>query len=139
MLLINVSEKIKIDDVNVDILEEIAEKILSDFDKKDLEVNLYFCSDEEIHILNRDYREKDYPTDVLSFPLYDGVDNLLGEIIISIDTARRQKEKDDVNYEIRKLFIHGMIHLMGYDHETDEEYEIMHPIEEKYLKLYEQK
>ncbi|OBZ08171.1 rRNA maturation RNase YbeY [Bacillus sp. FJAT-26390] len=104
------------------------------------EVSLTFTNDEEIHQLNREYRGIDRPTDVLSFAMQeDGVDELdiifevesedevdpisgmLGDIIISVDTAQAQSEEygHSLEREIGFLFVHGFLHLIGYDHQDD--------------------
>jgi probable rRNA maturation factor len=81
--------------------------------------------DEHIRILNRDYRGADTPTDVLSFSLLeaedvlpDGSGNVLGDVVISVETARRQAEErgEAVEKEIDILLTHGVLHLLGYDH-----------------------
>ncbi len=80
-------------------------------------------TDQTIHELNRQYRNKDKPTDVLSFPLADEVcPTLLGDVVISIDTARRQarQRKRAFADELRTLLIHGILHLLGYDHEVSD-------------------
>lgn len=88
----------------------------------DSEVSLVFCDDPFIHALNRDYRGKDKPTDVLSFP-QEGEAGLLGDVIISIPTCERQAETQghSLEREVEWLFLHGLLHLLGYDDETDEE------------------
>lgn len=78
-------------------------------------------TDPEIHSLNRQYRAKDKTTDVLSFPLADEVcPNLLGDVVISVDTATRQARRrgHSLREETQTLLIHGMLHLLGYDHEV---------------------
>ena len=69
--------------------------------------------------LNRRYRRKDRPTDVLSFPSNNG---LLGDIVISVPYASRQakRRREPPSREIDRLLLHGFLHLLGYDHETDE-------------------
>ncbi len=77
-------------------------------------------TDPEIHILNRQYRGKDKPTDVLSFPLADELQPLLlGDVIISVETAARQAQRWGhlLREELQTLMIHGVLHLLGYDHE----------------------
>lgn len=87
------------------------------------EVSLSFVRDRAMRILNRDYRGKDKATDVLSFA-HDGEDAVrspsLGDIVISIDTAKRQSKEFRVSLldELTRLFIHGMLHCAGYDHEN---------------------
>ena len=78
-------------------------------------------TDPEIHVLNRQYRKKDKPTDVLSFPLADKVQPfLLGDVVISIETAARQAQRrhHSLREELQILLIHGILHLLGYDHEV---------------------
>ena len=95
------------------------EKIYSDLTQKDVE--LILTDDKEIQELNKTYRNKDKPTDVLSFPLEDLPGMPLGSIIISVDTAKRgaQEFGHSIDDEITLLFIHGLLHLLGYDHEVD--------------------
>jgi probable rRNA maturation factor len=90
-----------------------------------------FTSDREMRRLNRDFRGKDKPTDVLSFPgesaavasaSRDGEGPHLGDVVIAVPTARRQAEErgDEVERELRTLVLHGVLHCLGYDHETDD-------------------
>jgi len=83
------------------------------------EVSLSLVSDAEIRGLNRQYRGMDTATDVLSFllgePNYDSEAVVLGDIIISVETARRQA-RGDITAELAFLTVHGMLHLLGYDH-----------------------
>ena len=95
------------------------------------EVELSLCGDEEIHRINREFRGIDRPTDVLSFPMMDfempDVYVSLGNIVISVETARRQAEEygHSLKRELCFLCAHSALHLLGYDHETDEEREEM--------------
>ncbi len=84
-------------------------------------MSLVFCDDALIHELNRDYRGKDQPTDVLSFP-QELERGLLGDVIISVPTALRQAEarEQSLMVEAEWLFLHGLLHLLGYDDETEE-------------------
>nr|WP_071934010.1 rRNA maturation RNase YbeY [Thermosinus carboxydivorans] len=96
------------------------------------EVSIVLVDDEYIFELNRQYRDKDVPTDVLSFALNEGDEPaiindpaamLLGDIVISLETAARQAEEfgHGLERELAYLTLHGMLHLLGYDHETEEE------------------
>lgn len=94
------------------------------------EVSLSFVTDEEIRQLNRDYRGLDSSTDVLSFPMEDEFEMgipMLGDIIISLDTAYRQAKeyKHSTKREIAYLVCHSMFHLLGYDHLEQEDKEEM--------------
>lgn len=84
------------------------------------ELSIALVGDAEIHALNRDWRGKDRPTDVLSFP--SGEDGHLGDIAIATPTARRQarRRRHPAAREARMLMLHGFLHLLGYDHETDD-------------------
>lgn len=108
-------------------------------------VNLVFCDDKTIHRLNREYRQKDKVTDVLTFTYYDenqlknpDPDFLLGEVILSIPQTKRQAKEYDVSFEseLYKLVIHGLLHLRGYDHEKDSDYRVMKLLEEKIMKSF---
>ena len=84
-----------------------------------------FVSDRKMRELNRQFREKNKTTDVLSFPFepdeFDTADDHLGDIVISLEQAARQAAENDLTLEreIKQLILHGVLHLCGYDHETD--------------------
>jgi probable rRNA maturation factor len=91
--------------------------------RTDLEVALRLCDDRAIHELNRDYRGKNKPTDVLAFAQREAAaadSALLGDIVISVDTAKRQAKKG-LYAELLHLASHGLCHLLGYDHRNDDE------------------
>jgi probable rRNA maturation factor len=88
------------------------------------ELSVLFCDDATIHLLNRNYRRQDKPTDVLSFAQEDvppGGPLLLGDIVLSTDTAARQARagRRSLAREVEWLLAHGMLHLLGYDDETE--------------------
>ena len=82
------------------------------------DVSIAIVDDEAMKNLNRKFRHKNRTTDVLTFP---GEGAFLGDIVVSIDQARRQAvgEKHSVATEVRYLLLHGVLHALGYDHETD--------------------
>ena len=86
------------------------------------EVSVLFCADARMRGLNRRYRGKDRSTDVLAFPAGEGGNGFLGDIVISIPFAGREarRRSDSPAREVDRLLLHGFLHLMGYDHETDE-------------------
>ena len=110
------------------------------------EVDITIVTDDEIHALNRDYRNVDRATDVLSFALdEDGGEpelvggpevHLLGDIIISAETAARQAEEfgHGLERETVYLAVHGLLHLLGYDHMQEEDKVIMRAKEEEALR-----
>ncbi len=87
--------------------------------KSKIEVSVLFCGDGAIRTLNRRYRKVDAPTDVLAFPAQSR--GLLGDIVISVPYASRQARRrgESPAREIDRLLLHGLLHLSGYDHETD--------------------
>jgi len=92
------------------------------------ELSLSFTNDGRMRELNRQWRKIDRSTDVLSFPQGGGPDyTLLGDIVISIDTANRHSMKygNTLHDEIKKLIVHGTLHLLGYDHKKKREKMIM--------------
>lgn len=107
------------------------------------EVSVTFVSDGEIAALNEEYRGRTGPTDVLSFEC-DNLDDgfpapaegepyELGDVVIAPDVARRQAAELGVDFldEIDLLVVHGMLHLNGYDHMTDEDAAVMEPLQER--------
>jgi probable rRNA maturation factor len=103
-------------------LKKIAEKILELVEQGSAELSLVLVGNDEIRKLNRKFRGKDYATDVLSFPVENdlsGPERLLGDVIISVEKAREQaKERGrTLDEEMVTLLIHGVVHLLGYDHE----------------------
>jgi len=86
------------------------------------EVSVLFCADTRMRALNRRYRGQDRPTDVLAFPTADSESGFLGDIVISVPYAEREarRRREPGAREIDRLLVHGLLHLMGYDHETDD-------------------
>jgi probable rRNA maturation factor len=85
------------------------------------QVTVLLTSDAAIRRLNRQFRGKNKATDVLSFPALEMVEGVAGDLAISVDTARRQAREQGhaLGVEIKVLMLHGLLHLAGYDHETD--------------------
>lgn len=102
-------------------------------------LNVVFVNNPYIQSLNRQYRNKDEITDVLSFSYLNTTDfpdtGLIGEIYISVDTAEKQASyyEHDLQSELYKLFIHGFLHIFGYDHEKEDDYKIMEGLEREIL------
>jgi rRNA maturation RNase YbeY len=103
-------------------LKKIALKILDVVEQNQAELSLALVSSAEIRKLNAKYRKKDYATDVLSFPVEDSVSigtRLLGDVVISVEKAKQQarEKRHGLTEEMVMLVIHGVVHLLGYDHE----------------------
>lgn len=119
--------------------EESARALLASAGKPDAEVSVLLTDDPGIRILNRDWRNLDKPTDVLSWPLEeepnpDGAE-FLGDVAISLDTAARQAEARgwDIAEETALLLVHGILHLLGHEDETEAGAEEMKRIETSIL------
>ncbi|WP_068784924.1 rRNA maturation RNase YbeY [Paenibacillus phocaensis] len=134
----NEQDKMEIQQELIDLLDRVLQIAGQAEGIAEGEVALTFVDDEAIHELNRDYRGIDRPTDVLSFAMNESVEeepeivyeleedeelddltDVLGDIIISVDRAKAQSEEygHSLEREIGFLFVHGFLHLLGYDHQ----------------------
>jgi len=100
--------------------------------KTNYEISFIYVDDLEINELNKQYRNMDKPTDVLTF---EGEDDYLGDVFISIDTVKRQAVEFDNTFEeeMSFMFVHGLLHALGYDHIEDDESSEMFAIQDKVL------
>ena len=100
------------------------------------EVSIVLCDDVFIQNLNKTWRGKDRPTNVLSFPT-DEASLMLGDIVVAYETSAREAEEEEQTLDdyLSHLIVHGFFHLLGYDHETDEEADTMEALESRALKL----
>ncbi|WP_195572697.1 rRNA maturation RNase YbeY [Paenibacillus sp. 1001270B_150601_E10] len=135
-------------------LEQLLQEAAAAESVTEGEVALTFVDNERIHELNRDYRGIDRPTDVLSFALNESTDeeldilyevedelelasigDMLGDIIISVERAQEQAEEygHSIERELGFLFVHGFLHLLGYDHQDEASEKIMMDKQEKVL------
>lgn len=127
-------------------LENMSEFILRSQGIKNTEVNILFTGDKIIRQFNKRFRRKDKATDVLSFYEESNKEkavksSYLGEIVISVETARRQAKiyNQSVISEIRLYVIHGLLHLLGYRDYTPEEKKVMNKLQQALLRQYEKK
>ena len=135
--------------------EEVIKKVIEQCYKEEnlenskLFITITLTNPENIQKINKEYRNIDKPTDVLSFPMFEKkeldkkiadndfeYEDILGDIIISIERVKEQAEEYGHNYEreLSYMVVHGFYHLMGYDHIKEEDKNIMRPKEEKILK-----
>ena len=105
---------------NISLHVSLLEQICDEHTKK--EVELLIVDAQSIQELNREHRGKDTPTDVLSFPIDDFPHSPLGSIVINHELAHEKSKElgHKIEEEIALLFIHGLLHLLGFDHEVDE-------------------
>ncbi|MGC6494324.1 MAG: rRNA maturation RNase YbeY [Myxococcota bacterium] len=113
------------------------ERMLASLDLDQPLLSVVLCDDARISELNASWRQKDGPTDVLSFPQqeYPVTGGILGDLVVSLDTAARQAEElgHDLEVEVRVLCAHGLSHLMGHTHNGDEDREVMQAAEVQLL------
>lgn len=128
----------KIPDILLSFDEVFKNSCFFEMDFKTLSFDILLTNDDEVWKINRDYRGKDTPTDVITFALFadddfklvtDG-EIYLGEIIISLDTAKKQA-KGGLLTEILTLITHGILHLFGFDHQTEDDYAFVTKIQAK--------
>jgi rRNA maturation RNase YbeY len=120
-------------------LKKNTQTILQALDYKGYDVSIMLVNPDEMHAYNKNYREKDKATDILSFPYHDQLkageriipasseDKNLGDIILCPQYIQDDLERWEMNFEDRidVLLVHGICHLLGYDHIEDEDYEVM--------------
>lgn len=106
--------------IDGDRIAAVADRTLGAVGHEAAEMSLTITNDRKLHELNRSFRGKDKPTDVLSFP-YDEPEGPLGDVVISIDRANAQAAErgHSLQREVELLALHGTLHICGYDHETD--------------------
>lgn len=109
-------------------VRQAINRVLKLLVSSDSEVSVLFVDDEEITEINRQYLNRNQPTNVIAFPMREGDfgeinPHVLGDIIISVDTALGDANQEDLSFddEIMYLIIHGLLHLLGYDHEKSQE------------------
>lgn len=127
------------------ITQNVMKLVLEEKGRTTAEISVVFVDDGEMRNLNRNYRGINKSTDVLAFPMNEGRfaainPDLLGDIVISVPRAKLQAEQQEhsLERELTTLLIHGLLHLMGYDHETDKEEAAMKELEAEYMMLVEE-
>lgn len=135
--------------INTEQLKKDAQIILTHLGYGDFDLGILITDNKTIHAFNETYREKDKPTDILSFPFYPDLkpgehiepetedDENLGDIIISPEYVKADLERWGHTFDerMRVLLVHGICHLLGYDHIKDEDYAVMKKKEQELLAL----
>lgn len=124
-----------------DYLDSLIERVLTREKVTDSVFSIIFVDNEKIHELNKQFRGVDRPTDVISFALEDAEEEflstirVLGDIYISIPKMQEQAKEygHSEKRELAFLVVHGLLHLLGYDHQTEEEEKVMFQIQEEML------
>ena len=112
-----------------------SQSCVSNYEHDSITLDIVFCDSEKTHELNRDYREKDYPADIITFAIFADDENRfvfegdinLGEIVIALDKVIEGVNRDvsfseNKEQELFFLISHGLMHLLGFDHQEEEEY-----------------
>lgn len=143
VLVSNLQEEVAVNDDLIGFLTGVVREVLRDEGYgHGVEVSLVFVDDAYIHGLNYQYRGVDSPTDVLSFAMQEGEpmplggdEIILGDVVVSLQTAERQAVKYGHSFrrEVAYLTVHGVLHLLGYDHQEEEESKIMRRKEKEVL------
>lgn len=143
ILLNNNQNQVKISDALMDLIRKsIVTTLETEGIEENVEISLLLIDDREIRHLNKEYRDKDAATDVLSFPMYDDLDEALdegylylGDIVISGERALEQAKDfgHSVEREMGYLTVHSVLHLLGYDHMNEADKKIMRKKEEEIL------
>ena len=121
------------------LVEDAAQAALAEGNPSNpVSVNLLISDDHYLHKLNLQYRGYDRPTDVLAFSMNEdvnGLDELLGDIAISMEAAERQADEasHSVKSELQLLVVHGILHLLGHNHETDQDKKVMWAVQANVL------
>jgi len=143
----NTQRNIKINQKHI---EQQAQAMLAALNYADFDLGIWFTTNKTIQHYNKTYRNKDKPTDILSFPFHPTLkpgqrikitspeDKNLGDLIISLEFVKKDapiRWNRSFDEHLKILLAHGIAHLLGYDHETDEEFAIMQKVEKKLLTI----
>lgn len=115
-------------------IKHIIEK---EFKKKEGDISIYFTDDAEILEINKKYLDHNYYTDIITFS-YCIENNIAGDIVISVDTVKTNSREYNVTFEneLHRVIIHGILHLIGYEDQTDEQKALMREKENWALKIF---
>ncbi len=125
-------------------LEQLTDiSCLEGYEFETLTFDILFCDSKKTHQVNKEYRNKDYPADIITFAIFADDDAKfildndinLGEIILALDKVKEEAKKSQVSnkYELYFLIAHGILHLLGFDHQTDDDYNFVVDVQKKAL------
>jgi rRNA maturation RNase YbeY len=130
------TEHIEMPAIDLEKVRTWVKAVAATYGKRVGEISYFFCNDEKILEVNREYLQHDYYTDIITFDYCEG-NRLSGDLFISLDTVRSNAEMLDTNYytELHRVIIHGVLHLCGINDKGPGEREIMEAAENKALLL----
>ena len=145
--MICIINRVRTTSVDVETTKKIIAKMVADLGYDGFDVGVLLTTNKTIQRYNRDYRKQDKPTDILSFPYHSNLkpgdriivtcedDRNLGDIIISLEYVKAHAAEWDrtIKQHLHALLAHGIAHLLNYDHQTDQEYEVMQKVESTLL------
>ncbi len=149
ILVNNIQDKLALADGQIELIERVVESGLKRYERDESEASIILVDNSYIQELNSQYRGLDQPTDVLSFAMtegsgmpgqvFEGIPELLGDIFISVERARDQAAEYGHSFERELCFlaVHGLLHLLGFDHQSEEETRAMRAAEEEVLVAFE--
>ena len=134
--------------VDIDKLKKMIQKMLKILNYEDFDISILLTTNATLRTYNREFRKKDMPTDILSFPYHTDLvagkrinvkipeDKNLGDIIISLEYVQKKAPEWGRSFEehLKVLIAHGITHLLNYDHMTDQTFKVMSKVETKLLK-----
>ncbi|MBD3273607.1 rRNA maturation RNase YbeY [Candidatus Dependentiae bacterium] len=146
ILIKNTQKKIKINESKI---KSKINLILKKLGYSNFDLSIWFTTNQTIRKFNKKFREKNKPTDILSFPFHENIkpgqkikisnpeDKVLGDIIISLEYCKKDAQNSNLNFSdyLLRIIIHGIAHLLGFDHQTNEQFKKMNIFENKLLKL----
>ncbi|MBI9066291.1 MAG: rRNA maturation RNase YbeY [Salinivirgaceae bacterium] len=131
------SEEVSVEKLNIKKTETWINKCVEEENKLLGDISVIFCNDEYLLQINKEYLAHHFYTDIITFDYSQDV-ILSGDLFISVDRVLENSKEFNVSFdnELKRVIIHGILHLIGYGDKTDEESKIMRMLENKYLKIY---
>ncbi len=120
------------------LLKSWINNVISSEKKKTGQINYTFLTDEELLEINKSFLQHNFYTDIITFPTSNSEEIISGDIFISIDRVKENAESNNVTFdnELKRVIVHGVLHLLGYDDHTDNEKIIMRRKEDYYINLF---
>ena len=130
------TEQIELPNIDQTKIREWIKKVAASYSKRVGEITYFFCNDDKILAVNREYLQHDYYTDIITFDYCQG-NRLSGDLFISLDTVRSNADMlgTDYNTELHRVIIHGVLHLCGINDKGPGEREIMEAAEDRALSM----